>query len=142
MLKYKSSEKRMMKMINAQDLVAEARQSIKEIAPISANRCAAAGAALVDVREPAEFDSGHIPGAVNIPRGVLEFEIFSNPATAGVTAAVPSDRSRAIVVYCRSGGRAALAAASLVRLQFTNVSSIAGGILAWEAAGLRTTTVS
>ena len=91
---------------------------------------------MIDVREPQEYAGGHIRGAVNIPRGVLEFEIMTNPAVDFVTAKEPQVRDASIYLYCRSGGRSALAAESLERLGFTNVMSVAGGIQAWEAAQL------
>jgi rhodanese-related sulfurtransferase len=126
--------------LSAQDLVAEARRSIEEIDTSVVQQRVAAGAALIDVREPAEFAVGHIPGAVNIPRGILEFEVFSNPAVGGVTATELSKRSRPLILYCRSGGRAALAAHTLKRMSFGNVASIAGGLLAWESSGYSITT--
>jgi len=129
-----------MKTTTVQELVAAARRDIEEIPPQAVAARMGAGAALIDVREPTEYASGHVPGAVNIPRGVIEFEIRGNPAAGGVTAAELGSAERPIVVYCRSGGRAALAAASLRRLGFRHVASIAGGILAWEAAGNPITT--
>jgi rhodanese-related sulfurtransferase len=122
--------------LTAPDLVAEARRQILEIAPTDFARTAPWNATVIDVREPAEFATGHLPGAINIPRGVLEFEIEAHPALGGVTDAALADRQRAIVVYCRSGGRAALATQSLQQLGFTAVRSIAGGIMGWTAAGL------
>lgn len=118
----------------AADLVAEARATIVEIAP-SALGAGHGETALIDVREPAEFASGHLAGAINIPRGVLEFQVDAHPAIANVTAPALAHRQRPLVLYCRTGGRAALAAASLQRLGFTNVRSLAGGIEAWIAAG-------
>jgi len=129
-----------MKIVSAQELVAEARESIAEMDARMVEPSVSNGAALIDVREPSEFAAGHLAGAVNIPRGILEFEVFGNAALGGVSATESSRRSRPIVVYCHSGGRAALAAASLKRLGFGNVTSIAGGIVAWEAAGYPTTT--
>lgn len=121
---------------NASALVAAARQQIVEVEP---KTVAATGGdrVVIDVREPAEFATGHVPGAVNIPRGVLEFEIEAHPAVGCATDAALADRQRSIVVYCRSGGRAALAALSLQQLGFTDVRSMAGGIMAWSAAGLQ-----
>lgn len=119
---------------NAKDLVDDARSRIVEVAP---HALAAAGdAVLIDVREPAEYATSHLPGAVNIPRGVLEFEIEAHPAVGGATDPLLADRQRPIVVYCRSGGRAALAAQSLQQLGFVDVRSIAGGIMGWADAGL------
>ncbi|HEU0306817.1 MAG TPA: rhodanese-like domain-containing protein [Lysobacter sp.] len=124
-----------MTALTANSLVAEARRQISEIAP-EALASAPADAVLIDVREPAEFATGHLPGAINVPRGVLEFEIEAHPAVGGTTEPGLADRQRPIVVYCRSGGRAALAAMSLQQLGFADVRSIAGGIMGWSAAGL------
>lgn len=118
---------------NAKDLVERARGRIAEVAP---QALVAGDAVLVDVREPAEYATSHLPGAVNIPRGVLEFEIEAHPALGGTPGPVLADRRRPIVVYCRSGGRAALAALSLQQLGFVDVRSIAGGIMGWADAGL------
>ena len=119
--------------ITASDLVAEARAKIREVAP----RDAAAGDALViDVREPSEFETGHIPGSINIPRGVLEFQVDAHPAVANVSDPALSHKERPIVVTCRTGGRAALSAVNLQRLGFSDVRSIAGGVTAWGEAGL------
>lgn len=122
--------------LTARDLVAEARRRIIEIEPAEFARAAAGEQTVIDVREPAEFATGHLPGAINIPRGVLEFEIEAHPAIGCVTDTALADRQRPVVVYCRSGGRAALAAQSLLQLGFTDVRSIAGGIMGWTAAGL------
>lgn len=119
----------------ASSLVAEARRRITEIAPAELAG-APAHTVLIDVREPAEFATGHLPDAINVPRGVLEFEIEAHPAVGCATEPGLADRQRPIVVYCRSGGRAALAAASLQQLGFADVRSIAGGIMGWSAAGL------
>jgi rhodanese-related sulfurtransferase len=125
--------------LTAADLVARARKSIREVTP-GEIRDRLGAAALIDVREPQEYATGHLPGAVNIPRGMLEFEISTNPHVGGVTDPALADRSRHIVVYCLSGGRAALAAAVLQELGYTNVDSIQGGIRACAEAGLELTT--
>ncbi|MFZ2234821.1 MAG: rhodanese-like domain-containing protein [Dokdonella sp.] len=118
----------------AADLVADALSEIREIAPKQFARdrkCV-----LIDVREPAEFATGHIDGAINIPRGVLEFQVDADPAVANVSDPALSHKEQAIVIYCRTGGRAALAVQSLQRLGFSDVCSIAGGITGWADAGL------
>ncbi len=121
--------------VTASDLVAEARAAIVELTP--AEFAGAHGdAVLLDVREPAEFETGHIPGAINIPRGVLEFQVDAHPAVASVSDPALAHRERPVVVVCRTGGRAALAAVNLQRLGFSNVRSIAGGTVAWSEAGL------
>ena len=121
--------------ITASDLVAEARAKIREVAP-GAFHAAVADAVVIDVREPSEFETGHSPGAINIPRGVLEFQVDAHPAVANVSDPALSHKERPIVVVCRTGGRAALSAVNLQRLGFADVRSIAGGVLAWGEAGL------
>lgn len=121
--------------VTAADLVAEARAEIEEVAPSTFN-VDRSGAILIDVREPAEFETGHIPGSINIPRGVLEFQVDAHPAVANVSDPALSHKERPIVVVCRTGGRAALSAVNLQRLGFGNVRSIAGGVVAWGEAGL------
>jgi phage shock protein E len=74
---------------------------------------------LVDVRTPAEFESGAIPGAINIPHT----EIGAAPPT--------EDRSARIIVYCRSGSRSGSAKSTLEQLGYTNVNNF-GGIYRWE----------
>ncbi|MFM1885051.1 MAG: hypothetical protein RL026_208 [Pseudomonadota bacterium] len=121
------------------DLVAAARARIREIEPATLDALPP-GAVLVDVREPAEFATGHLPGAVNIPRGMLEFEISVHPTVANVTDPALSHKDRPLVVYCLAGGRAALAAAVLQDLGFTQVCSIRGGVKACVDAGVAMTT--
>ena len=121
--------------ITAADLVTEARARIREV--MSADFSTQQGSAIViDVREPSEFETGHIPGSINIPRGVLEFQVDAHPAVANVSDPALSHKERPIVVTCRTGGRAALSAVNLQRLGFSDVRSIAGGVTAWGEAGL------
>jgi rhodanese-related sulfurtransferase len=120
--------------LTANDLVAEARRQIREITP--GEYAAGPGHVLIDVREPAEFQTGHIAGAINIPRGVLEFQVDAHPAVANASDPALSKKACPIVLYCRTGGRAALAALNLQRMGFSDVRSISGGITAWTDAGL------
>ena len=113
--------------MTAMDLVAEARQVIKEVDIDGAKALMADQAIVLDVREPAEAAQGHLAGAVNIPRGVLEFKVNEHPAT--------QDKNATYLVYCRTGGRSALACQNLQRMGFTNVSSLAGGFEGWAGAG-------
>jgi sulfur-carrier protein adenylyltransferase/sulfurtransferase len=82
-------------------------------------------AAWVDVREQDEWDEGHIPGAVHIPRGNLESRIEG----------IVPDRSRPIVIYCASGARSAFAAESLHALGYERPASLTGGYTDWKRNG-------
>ena len=111
-------------MSGYEDLVRRAREVITEI---TVEELAARGGsvALVDVREPHEMATGILPGAHLVPRGSLE---------KGVPQLVP-DRATEVVVYCTVGNRSALAARVLEQLGYRSVSSLAGGITLWRAAG-------
>ena len=86
-------------------------------------------AVIVDVRDKDEFQELHIPDAVNISRGLLEYEVEEKYP----------DRNTTIICHCGGGGRSALAAESLQKMGYKNVRSMAGGFRAWKAAGLPTT---
>ena len=122
--------------MTVRDLITAARSRIREITPAELLELQRHGCPIVDVREPDEFVEGHVPGAVNIPRGLLEFEVDGHPAVAGRSDPLLSHRSRPLVVYCLSGGRSVLAAEALHRLGFAAPLSLAGGILHWQDAGL------
>jgi rhodanese-related sulfurtransferase len=112
----------------AHDLVMQAKQRIQEVSLADAPQAIAQADVLIDVREGAEFEAGHLPNAVCIPRGLLEFKLDGDPSL--------KNRSTRIVLYCKSSGRAALCAASLADMGYSHVLSIAGGYDAWVAAGL------
>ena len=86
---------------------------------------------MVDVREPPEFAAGHIPGAVNIPRGVIEFLTWKY---VGFPDSI--DKGKSIYLYCNTGGRASLAGKALVDLGFTNVTVVDMKLPHWIEAGL------
>lgn len=115
-------------MMTPQQLVAEAKSQIREVDFAAATQLLNDGALCLDVRETGEHEVERLPGAINIPRGVLEFRIGEHPAF--------SDKSRTLLVYCKTGGRSALAAHSLQRLGYSNVLSVAGGIEGWRSQGL------
>ena len=112
----------------ANDLVVAAKATITEISPEQARGLLGSSTLLIDVREPHEYQAGHLPGAVNLPRGMLEFMLPNQPGCQ--SADVP------LMLYCKTSGRAALAAQSLQSLGYTDVKSMAGGFDAWAAAGL------
>lgn len=85
---------------------------------------------IIDVREPAEFAGGHVPGAINIPRGLIEFRIWSHVGYPDKL-----DKNQKIVVYCGTGARAALAAKSLRDLHFSNVTAVDMKIEDWQQSG-------
>lgn len=110
-----------------QQLVAEAKAQIQEVDASSAAQRISTGSVVIDVREPGEFEAGHLPNAVNIPRGVLEFKTGDHPALA--------NKDAELLLYCKTGGRSALAALSLQRLGYAKPISVAGGFEAWVNAG-------
>ena len=111
----------------ATDLVNEAKKKISEISVADAKAKIDSDASVIvlDVREPDEFKKGHIPKAKNIPRGLLEFKVAKE---------IPNKDAQ-ILVYCKSGGRSALASSTLLEMGYKNVKSIAGGWQAWLKAG-------
>jgi sulfur-carrier protein adenylyltransferase/sulfurtransferase len=114
-------------MTSYRELLQQVKSEIAEVDARQAQELIASdSAAIVDVREQAEWDEGHLPGAVHVPRGNLESRIEG---------AVP-DRSRSVVVYCASGSRSAFAAKTLEELGYENVVSLAGGFTDWKRNGL------
>ena len=114
-------------MKSAHDIVTQAKSQIQEIGIDQAEAAVREANLLIDVREYDEFASGHLPGAVHMSRGMLEFKMSANPELAA--------RDLKIVLYCKTSGRAALAALQLKEMGYLNVRSIAGGTDAWIAAG-------
>jgi rhodanese-related sulfurtransferase len=114
-------------MKTAHDLVVDAKQTVKELpldqAVDAVRRCDV----LIDVREADEYAQGHLPGAVHMSRGMLEFKLSANPQL--------QSRDLQVVLYCKTSGRAALCAKAMQDMGYLNVTSIAGGIDAWVAAG-------
>jgi rhodanese-related sulfurtransferase len=114
-------------MKSAHDLVAAAKSRVQEVSVDAAEQAIREADVLVDVREADEYAAGHLAGAVHISRGMLEFKFSANPAL--------QSRDIKVVLYCKTSGRAALAAAALHDMGYLNVQSIAGGFDAWAAAG-------
>lgn len=112
-------------------LVAAAKATLENLTPDQVAAEVAAGALLVDVREDAECAQGTIPGALHVPRGMLEFR--ADPASPAHLAVL--DPTRRIILHCAAGGRSALGALALRELGFANVAHLDGGFRAWVAAG-------
>jgi rhodanese-related sulfurtransferase len=107
------------------DFIKQAKSVIDTVTVQEAKNLLDSGGYLfVDVREPNETQMGNIPGAVLVPRGLLEFRF---PGTV-------EDKDAKIVVYCKSGGRSALATYTLLHMGYGNVVSMDGGWSAWEEA--------
>lgn len=110
---------------SGQDLVNEAKSRITEIDPSAAVTAHGdADVVFLDVREPNEWNLGHVPGAVHIPRGQLEGKV------EGVV-----DRRKRVVVYCAGGSRSALAADTLQQMGYGRVESLRGGFRGWAEGG-------
>ena len=114
-------------MKTAHDLVVAAKSRIHETQLPAAEQAILDADVLLDVRESDEFAAGHIPGAIHISRGMLEFKLGNTPEL--------DSRDIHIVLYCKSSGRAALAACALLDMGYLHVTSIAGGFDAWVNAG-------
>jgi rhodanese-related sulfurtransferase len=112
--------------VTPHDLVVEAKAQIKEVKTGDAQGLLGKRI-VIDVREYDEYAAGHLPGAINIPRGVLEFKIGMVPECA--------NKAGAFLIYCRTSGRAALSAVQLQRIGYENVISMAGGFDAWNTEG-------
>jgi rhodanese-related sulfurtransferase len=108
-------------------MVAQAKATVPEltVAQAKMNIDKRSYKVILDVREPNEFRAGHIPGAMNVPRGLLEFQVSGK---------VP-DKSAPLLVYCKTGGRGALAGQTLQNMGYKNVTNMDGGWVGWEKAG-------
>lgn len=123
-------------MTNYDRLVAEAGTRVGEVTPWDLGRALSSGKTplLLDVREPAEFELLHIPGSINVPRGVLEQSCeWDYDETVPELA---NGHKREIVVVCRSGKRSLLAADVMLKLGFTNVVSLKLGVRGWNDSEL------
>jgi rhodanese-related sulfurtransferase len=87
-------------------------------------------ALIIDVREPQEFAAGHVPGAINIPRGLIDSQIWNH-----VGAPEKADMERPIILQCQSGKRATLAAQTLGELGFTQTTAVIMNLNDWQQTG-------
>ena len=117
----------------AMEMIQEARAQVGTVAPKdAAGELSSGQAVFLDVREPEEWQHGHIEGSVPAPRGLLEF--FADPASPRHKQQLDPDGR--VIVICASGARASLAAATLKAMGYGNVAILEGGLKAWTDAGL------
>jgi molybdopterin/thiamine biosynthesis adenylyltransferase/rhodanese-related sulfurtransferase len=108
------------------DVLRQIKTQIDEVDPSEARQQLSNGAVLVDVREPEEWATGHIPGAKHVPKSYLESRIEG---------AVPN-RDQHVILYCASGNRSAWATRTLVEdLGYEHVESMTGGFTLWKDRG-------
>ena len=118
-------------MPSGSQVIKDIRSQIEEVDPsdvyeLQAQNGSAPDFVIVDVREQGEWEQGHIPGAVHVPRGHLESRIER---------AVP-DKSQRVILYCATGQRSALAAQTMeLLLDYDDVASMNGGFVLWKDRG-------
>ena len=119
----------------SREIMRQARKQVEEWTPARVHEALAeqheAGSdgqdiVLVDVREKIEWNEGHIPGAIHVPRGYLELQIEE---------AVP-DKSKTVVLYCAGGVRSLMAGSTLKQMGYPNAISMSGGFGQWKGSGL------
>jgi rhodanese-related sulfurtransferase len=115
--------------LSVADLVEEARKQVSVVDMDTASKMRDEGVCFVDVREPSEYSECAIKGAMNVPRGVVEFATLEGGLLA--------DKTKEVVVYCQCGGRAALAAVALKRMGFEKVHALKPGFHDWKKQGRR-----
>src|SRR5579883_2254312 len=112
----------------SREIMRRARQQVPEWSPGQVREKLADDGqdiVLVDVREKLEWNEGHIPGALHVPRGFLELQIEE---------AVP-DKSKTVVLYCAGGVRSLIAGSTLQQMGYDNVISMSGGFGQWKNNG-------
>ena len=109
------------------EMLASARTAIKTVSAeaVKAAIDSKEKAIVLDVRDGSEFSAGHLPGAINISRGTLEFVVFGKIA----------DQNAKIYVYCKTAGRSALATKTLNGLGFKNAVLMDAQYADWVKAG-------
>lgn len=116
------------------DLLGEARARLVRLSPEQALAAQAAGALLVDVRGDDQIrDHGSIPGAIRIPRNVLEWR--ADPSCAARDPRI-ANLEAVLIIVCQQGYQSSLAAGNLHDLGFARATDLEGGFEAWKAAGL------
>ncbi len=110
-----------------EEMLDEARKETEQTDPDAVHDALESGEdiTILDVREPEEWEEGHIKGAKLLPRGLLELKAADE---------LPDTDAR-IVTHCASGGRGTLAARTLGEMGYTNVANMEGGVTAWREKG-------
>jgi len=110
---------------SAADMVGAAKAQVENLTPAQvASEMDSGDVVIVDLRESEELAAtGRIPGAVHVPRGLLEFK------TSEI------DPSKRVILHCAAGGRSALAAVTLKEMGYENVAHLDGGMTAWLNEG-------
>lgn len=110
--------------------IAEAKKSINRVTVGDVKNMidAKENIVLLDVRNEHEFEQGHIPGAINIPRGSLEFDAVR----------IIPDKNARIIVYCGTDRRSVLATRTMNDMGYKNAVDMTGGLKAWKEAGYPT----
>lgn len=119
-----------------EDFTNEARRVVREVDPEQVyDLVQGEGWLLLDVREPDEFAEGHLPGAINIPRGFLEVKADLEHYKRDERL---QDRQQKVLCYCGGGHRSLLAAKTLLEMGFEDAVSMAGGWTEWTLRGFPT----
>jgi rhodanese-related sulfurtransferase len=120
------------------EMIQEARSSVQEVSVQDAHEGLRSGEVhmLIDVREPWEWDKGHISDAVSIPRGLLELR--ADPESPVTNPELSGNKDARLVLYCTKApsARSMLAAQTLGRMGYSNVAALRGGLEEWQAEGL------
>lgn len=108
------------------DLLASAREQVRELTAAELAERLEAGDApvIVDVREQSEWDEGHVPGSVHIPRGFLESRIAGE-----------ASHDQEVIVVCAAGNRSLLGGLTLQQMGYGDVASLTGGFTRWKQNG-------
>lgn len=124
-------------LMNGQELVQSLRNTVQEISVQKLQEIMQKNpqGLLIDIREKQETDAGSASNAILISRGVLEMQINNHSSIVERLDPEQELAQQPIYLMCRSGARSVLSAVSLQQMGFKNVYSIAGGFLAWQAAG-------
>ena len=117
------------------DFVKEAKSQIRELTTQQAQSLLTSepDVLVLDVRESSEHEQGHIANALLVPRGILE--AAADPGYSKHVPELANARERPVLLYCATGGRSAMAAATLQQMGYQRVFSLDGGFSSWEQDG-------